>query len=112
MRSGEARRNTGAFFCTEKGPGDDASFSVSLFDRVPVRIIRRNRRILHSGVIFMPDHKKAVNDRDDGMPFLRLEPEKRMCPIVDPVSIYKYPLATSEEMGFRVLDNFPEEHIQ
>ena len=47
----------------------------------------------------MPDHKKAVNDRDDGMPFLRLEPEKRMCPIVDPVSIYKYPLATSEEMG-------------
>jgi hypothetical protein len=46
------------------------------------------------------------------MPCLRLEPEKRMCPIVDPDSIYKYPLATSEEMGFRVLDNFCEEHIE
>ena len=49
---------------------------------------------------------------DDGKPFLRLEPEKRICPITDPVQIYKYPLATSEEMGFRVLDDFPEEHIQ
>ena len=55
---------------------------------------------------------KAKNDRSDQMPVLRLEPEKRICPIVDPVSIYKYPLATSEEMGFRVLDNFCEEHIE
>lgn len=54
----------------------------------------------------------ACFDEDDGKPFLRLEPEKRICPIVDPDSIYKYPLATREEMGFRVLDNFPEEHIQ
>ncbi|WP_243413885.1 MULTISPECIES: hypothetical protein [unclassified Oscillibacter] len=53
-----------------------------------------------------------MNNLDDGKPFLRLEPEKRICPIQDPDSIYKYPLATSEEMGFRVLDNFPEEHIQ
>ena len=54
----------------------------------------------------------ACFDEDDGKPVLRLEPEKRICPIVDPDSIYKYPLATREEMGFRVLDNFPEEHIQ
>lgn len=54
----------------------------------------------------------ACFDEDDGKPFLRLEPEKRICPIVDPDSIYKYPLATRQEMGFRVLDNFPEEHIQ
>lgn len=60
----------------------------------------------------MSEDRKAVNHSDDGKPNLRLEPEKRMCPIVDPVSIYKYPLATSEEMGFRVLDNFPEEHIE
>lgn len=60
----------------------------------------------------MAEDRRAVNGSDDEMPFLRLEPEKRMCPIVDPVSIYKYPLATSEEMGFRVLDNFNEEHIQ
>ena len=56
--------------------------------------------------------RRAVNGLDDEMPVLRLEPEKRMCPIVDPDSIYKYPLVTSEEMGFRVLDNFCEEHIE
>ena len=60
----------------------------------------------------MAEERRAVNNLADGKPVLRLEPEKRICPIVDPVSIYKYPLATSEEMGFRVLDNFPEEHIQ
>jgi len=60
----------------------------------------------------MPEDRKAVNSSDDGKPFLRLEPEKRMCPYVDPDSIYKYPVATSEEMGFRVLDNFCEEHIE
>ncbi|MEY8386602.1 hypothetical protein AALC17_04770 [Oscillospiraceae bacterium 38-13] len=60
----------------------------------------------------MSEDKRAVNGREDRTPVLRLEPEKRMCPIVDPDSIYKYPLATAEEMGFRVLDNFPEEHIQ
>ncbi len=60
----------------------------------------------------MSEDRRAVNNLDDGKPFLRLEPEKRICPIQNPDSIYKYPLATSEEMGFRVLDNFPEEHIQ
>ena len=60
----------------------------------------------------MPEDRRAANSLEDGKPVLRLEPEKRSCPMVDPVSSYKYPLATSEEMGFRVLDNFPEEHIQ
>lgn len=60
----------------------------------------------------MSEDRRAVNGRHDEKPFLRLEPEKRICPIQDPDSIYKYPLATREEMGFRVLDNFPEEHIQ
>ena len=41
----------------------------------------------------MPDGKKAVNNLDDGKPFLRLEPEKRMCPIFDPVTIAKFPVA-------------------
>lgn len=60
----------------------------------------------------MAEDRRAGNNKMDEMPCLRLEPEKRMCPIVDPDSIYKYPLATSEEMGFRVLDNFTEEHIE
>ena len=36
---------------------------------------------------FMPEDRRAANSLDDGKPFLRLEPEKRICPIVDPVSI-------------------------
>lgn len=59
----------------------------------------------------MPHRKKTVNGLDDGKPFLRLEPEKRMCPIFDPVTIAKFPVAPPEDMGFRVLDNFCEEHI-
>ena len=46
------------------------------------------------------------------MPCLRLEPEKRMCPIFDDVSIAKFPVAAPGEMGDRVLDNFCEEHIE
>ncbi len=59
----------------------------------------------------MKDHK-AVNGKDDKMPNLRLEPEKRMCPIFDPDAIAKFPVAKPEKMGFRVLDNFCEEHIE
>lgn len=60
----------------------------------------------------MPENKRAVNGRSDDMPVLRLEPEKRMCPIFDPVTIAKFPVAPPEDMGYRVLDNFCEEHIQ
>lgn len=56
--------------------------------------------------------KKAVNGRSDEFPVLRLEPEKRMCPIFDPDSIAKFPVAAPGEMGYRVLDNFCEEHIE
>ena len=46
------------------------------------------------------------------MPVLRIEPEKRLCPAFDPVTIATFPVAEPDEMGFRVLDNFCEEHIQ
>lgn len=59
----------------------------------------------------MPKVKKAGNGKSDDMPVLRLEPEKRMCPIFDPVTIAKFPVAAPGEMGYRVLDNFCEEHI-
>lgn len=42
----------------------------------------------------------------------RLDPEKRLCPTTDSASIRTYRLASSDEMGFRVVDNFCEEHIQ
>ncbi len=43
---------------------------------------------------------------------LRLNPEQRLCPKFDACSIAKFPVAKRDEMGFRVLDNCVEEHIQ
>ena len=60
----------------------------------------------------MSKEKRAVNQFDDKKPNLRLEPEKRMCPAFDPDTIAKFPVADPGEMGFRVLDNFCEEHIE
>ncbi len=60
----------------------------------------------------MTEDRKAVNGCSDEMPCLRLEPEKRMCPIFDPDTIAKFPVAQPGKMGFRVLDNFCEEHIE
>ena len=60
----------------------------------------------------MPEAKRAINSQSDKRPSLRLEPEKRMCPIFDNVSIAKFPVAAPVEMGYRVLDNFCEEHIE
>lgn len=56
--------------------------------------------------------KKVSNDRKDKTPVLRLEPEKRLCPLFDPTTIAEFRVAAPGEMGFRVLDNFCEEHIE
>lgn len=42
----------------------------------------------------------------------RLDPSTRIAPQYDHESIKLEPMATREQMGFRVVDNFPEEHIQ
>lgn len=42
----------------------------------------------------------------------RLDPETRLAPRFDSVTIAKFPIAEPGEMGFRVLDDFTEEHIQ
>jgi len=54
---------------------------------------------------------KRSKKRFDAMPNLRLEPEKRLCPMFDSATIAEFPVAEPWEMGFRVLDNFCEEHI-
>lgn len=46
------------------------------------------------------------------MPCLRLEPEKRLCHLFDSESVAEFSVADPGEMGFRVVDNFCEEHIQ
>ena len=42
---------------------------------------------------------------------LRLNPEARICPAFDTVSIKKFQAPDRDEMGFPVLDNCAEEHI-
>lgn len=42
---------------------------------------------------------------------LRINPEARLCPKFDEVSIALFPVADREEMGVRVVDNCAEEHI-
>ena len=43
---------------------------------------------------------------------LCLDPRQRLCPKFDAVSIAMFPVAQPGEMGFRVVDNCAEEHIQ
>ena len=45
-------------------------------------------------------------------PCFRLDPEQRVCPQFDAVSIAKFPVAERDSMGFRVLDDCAEEHIE
>lgn len=42
---------------------------------------------------------------------LRLNPEKRLCPEFDEMSIRKTSLPHKTKMGVRVVDNCAEEHI-
>ena len=42
---------------------------------------------------------------------LRLDPEMRLAPAFDSVSVKKFPAPDWGEMGVRVLDNCAEEHI-
>ncbi len=51
--------------------------------------------------------KKKVETQD-----LRLDPQARLCPKFDETSIALFPVAKPGEMGFRVVDNCAEEHIQ
>lgn len=55
-----------------------------------------------------PDKKKKPEL--DRVPDILLNPEERLCPGFDAVSINHETLATSQDMGFRVLDNCTEEH--
>ena len=43
---------------------------------------------------------------------LCLDPEQRLCPMFDSVSIKKFRVADRNEMGVPVVDNCAEEHIQ
>ncbi len=55
----------------------------------------------------MPKKRRQMH-----MEELRVDPEQRLCPIYDSVSIKKFRVADRDEMDPRVLDNCAEEHIQ
>lgn len=50
-------------------------------------------------------------DKNRQIDDLRLDPQQRLCPKFDPVSIAEFPVAEPGKMGLRVLDNCAEEHI-
>lgn len=55
----------------------------------------------------MSKKKKRVPELPDN---LRLNPEARIAPAFDAVSVKKFEAPKPGEMGFRVLDNCAEEH--
>ncbi len=55
----------------------------------------------------MKKRKPAVTNTVD----LRLDPEARVCPEFDAVSIKKFAAPDLSETGYPVLDNCAEEHI-
>lgn len=56
--------------------------------------------------------KKQIKQEDKNLQVFRLDPSLRLCPNFDKASMALYPLPESAKMGFVVMDNFPEEHIQ
>ena len=57
-------------------------------------------------------NKKTARGRPEvDFGVLRLNPERRLCPKYDAVSIKLFPMARPGEMGMRVLDDCAEEHI-
>ena len=56
--------------------------------------------------------KGAFPMKEKNQDCIRLDPEERLCPEFDSTGIKKFAAPDREEMGVRVLDNFPEEHIQ
>jgi hypothetical protein len=56
--------------------------------------------------------KRTLYQGQEQLLDLRLDPSLRLCPEFDSVSIAEFPVAGRGEMGFRVLDNCCEEHIQ
>lgn len=55
------------------------------------------------------EKQKTFLERD--FPDLRLQPDGRLCPLYDGWGIALFPTADVDEMGFRVLDDFCEEHM-
>ena len=56
--------------------------------------------------------KKKKARRADATDNLRLDPEQRLTPQFDAVSVKKFPIADAKQMGMRVKDNCAEDNIK
>ena len=72
----------------------------------PARLMSRHPGHTDREVTAMEQKKSPSRTMD-----LRLDPEARLCPAFDSVSIKKFAAPDPEEMGVRVLDNCAEEHM-
>ena len=78
----------------------------------------KNRSLDDCGFLFaIPGHtaceviSMSKKRKQDQTIDLRLDPEARICPAFDSVSVKKFAAPNFGEMGVRVLDNCAEEHI-
>ncbi len=51
--------------------------------------------------------RRTADSRD----CLRLNPERRLCPLFDSTGIRMFPVASWRKMGFQVLDDCCQDHI-
>ncbi len=57
------------------------------------------------------DPKKQPNYQKPAME-LSVSPQEKVCPKFDAQGIAEFPVGNPHKMGFRVVDNCTEEHIQ
>lgn len=69
--------------------------------------MKRHNRSIPRNSILRQDHPLPMDISDN----LRIDPEKRICPSYDYLSIAEYRVADKDKMGFRVIDNAVQEHI-
>ena len=87
------------------------AFFMSIFQALPV-IISCFSGTLSFGGDGMKEKKTAKTKKTVRQAeCLRLDPEKRLCPQFDSTGIRMFPVASWDQMGFQVLDNFCQEHI-
>lgn len=55
---------------------------------------------------------RTKRNKESSSACFRVEPEKQLCPIYDETGIRTFRVAERDEMGFRVVDDFVQEHIQ
>ncbi len=77
--------------------------------------MKRSKKTSPQGKMQRQDYPRPLMDSTeipkDMLDNIRLNPEKRICPSYDYLSIAEYRVADRDKMGFRVIDDAVWEHI-